>query len=260
MAAGRRYAMFEHVLVTNTGRTVRPYTMMAGLAGQMALVSLGVLLPLVYTDRIPSGWAARIFEPLPPPGRFVQEAVKPVNLTTTDRPAATQPAKFYEPVRYPEKAAIIVDPPSPVTGGFESPGVPGGIGPSTAPLPKLLQEAMKTILVPAPPVKAAPAAPIRETVPRVRVGGLVKPPAPLYTPKPAYPVLAQRARVEGVVHLETVIATDGTVKSIRLIGGHALLAQAAIAAVREWRYTPPTLNGEPVEMEMVVDVHFTLAR
>jgi protein TonB len=74
---------------------------------------------------------------------------------------------------------------------------------------------------------------------RVRVGGLVKAPLPLRTPQPAYPELARRARVEGVVHLEAIIATNGTVQGIHLIQGHPLLVAAAIAAVREWRYTLP---------------------
>jgi protein TonB len=82
----------------------------------------------------------------------------------------------------------------------------------------------------------------------------------MLTPQPVYPEVARRVRVEGTVRLEAIIATDGTIEGIRLIQGHPLLVQAAIAAVRNWRYTPPTLNGEPVEMLMYVDVNFKLGQ
>jgi protein TonB len=60
--------------------------------------------------------------------------------------------------------------------------------------------------------------------------------------------------------LEAIIATNGTVQAVRLIQGHPWLVTAAIVAVRDWRYTPPTLNGDPVEMVMFVEVNFMLGR
>jgi periplasmic protein TonB len=73
-----------------------------------------------------------------------------------------------------------------------------------------------------------------------------------------YPQLARQARVQGVVVLEAVIAKDGSVQSLRVVTGHALLNQAAIDAVREWRYRPTMLNGEPVEVVTTITVTFTL--
>ena len=61
-----------------------------------------------------------------------------------------------------------------------------------------------------------------------------------------------------MVKLETIIATDGTIRSVKLLNGPALLVPAAIAAVRTWRYTAPTLNGDPIEVLMIVDVRFNL--
>lgn len=83
---------------------------------------------------------------------------------------------------------------------------------------------------------------------------------PLRTPDPVYPELARRARIEGVVVLEAVIGAEGAVRSIRRISGHPLLTEAAIQAVSAWLFEPPRLNGDPVEMVMVVDVRFTLGR
>jgi len=86
----------------------------------------------------------------------------------------------------------------------------------------------------------------------------VEAPAPLYTPPPQYPAIARQARIQGVVRLEAIIAADGAIRSVRLVDGPALLVQAAIAAVRSWRYTPPTLNGDPIEILMNVEVMFHL--
>ena len=254
--------MFEHVFVTNTGRTVRPYTVMISFAGQMALIGLGVLIPLLYTDTIPQGWwAQRVFLPPPPAGKakadppaaVVQETAQSVRRVRTAN-------RFYAPDRVPVKVAIIVDPvvseALELTEGFV--GVTGGTGENRNGLPPSLAAAIKAPAAIAPPANSMPVHTTIETIDRVRVGGNVKPPVPIDTPQPAYPELARRARIQGTVRLDTVVATNGTVQNIRLVQGHPLLVPAAIAAVRTWRYRPPTLNGDPVEMEMQVDVIFTL--
>jgi protein TonB len=94
----------------------------------------------------------------------------------------------------------------------------------------------------------------------LRIGGNVRQPAPLYTPQPEYPALARQARLSGVVKLEAIIAADGTVRGVKYLNGPALLVPAAMAAVRTWRYTPPTLNGDPIEIQMFVVLLFNLNR
>jgi periplasmic protein TonB len=75
---------------------------------------------------------------------------------------------------------------------------------------------------------------------------------------PAYPPIAQRARVEGVVILEAVIDAQGRVQSVQVLRSIPLLDEAAIDAVRQWRFTPALLNAEPVPVVMTVTVNFTL--
>ena len=75
---------------------------------------------------------------------------------------------------------------------------------------------------------------------------------------PAYPPVAQRARVEGVVILEAVIDAQGRVASVRVLRSIALLDEAAVDAVKQWRFTPALLNAEPVPVVMTVTVNFTL--
>jgi protein TonB len=77
---------------------------------------------------------------------------------------------------------------------------------------------------------------------------------------PVYPPIAQTARVQGVVILEAIIDARGFVKSVSVLRSIPLLDQAAADAVRQWRFTPARLNGEPVPVVMTVTVNFTLDR
>lgn len=77
--------------------------------------------------------------------------------------------------------------------------------------------------------------------------------------QPEYPELARKQRIQGEVCLNGVISKDGGVTDIRLISGHPALAQAAIDAVKQWKYKPYLLDGRPVEAETQITVNFTLA-
>jgi len=76
--------------------------------------------------------------------------------------------------------------------------------------------------------------------------------------QPAYPALARSARVQGIVVLQAMISKQGTIENLRILTGHPMLAPAAIEAVRQWRYRPYILNGEPVEVETQITVNFAL--
>jgi protein TonB len=80
----------------------------------------------------------------------------------------------------------------------------------------------------------------------------------LHQVKPVYPPLAIQTHTQGEVVLHAIIGRDGTIASLQAVSGHPLLAPAAVAAVREWRYRPYTLNGEPVEVETLITVRFVL--
>ena len=257
--------MFEMALATAHGRTARPYTFMVSLAGQFGLIGLSILIPLVFVDAIPEAqWLIHRLPLVAPPGLDVRTEVEvqpSASRTAVRRSAA--PARLYEPVKYPPKPAILVDPDEapatgPMSGGY---GVPYGLGDPQAALPSAIAEALRRP-APAPPKVAEqpPARPLPTQPPLLRIGGNVGQPLPLYTPTPEYPLLARQARIEGIVRLEAIVGTDGSIRSVKLVNGPALLVQAAIAAVRTWRYTPPTLNGDPIEILMNVEVKFNLGR
>ncbi len=77
---------------------------------------------------------------------------------------------------------------------------------------------------------------------------------------PEYPRWPETARISGVVHLIGTIGKDGTIRNLQLIGGHPMLAHAAMEAVAQWVYEPTLLNGEPVEVIAPIEVSFTLGR
>jgi TonB family protein len=106
---------------------------------------------------------------------------------------------------------------------------------------------------PAPP-PATPASPPM----RIRIGGNVQQPKMTHQVQPVYPELAKAARIEGTVLLHAVIAKDGSIAELTYVSGPALLMRAAMDAVRQWRYKPTLLNGQPVEVDTTISVIFAL--
>jgi protein TonB len=94
----------------------------------------------------------------------------------------------------------------------------------------------------------------------VRVGGQIKAPSLVQRVNPEYPPVAQAAQVEGAVVLEATVNKSGRVESVRVVNGSPLLDAAAIAAVKQWRYEPLLLNGEPVQFILTVTVTFRMPR
>jgi protein TonB len=81
----------------------------------------------------------------------------------------------------------------------------------------------------------------------------------LHQVQPQYPPIARAARVAGAVVIKATIGKDGTMKDLQVVSGHPMLVQAALEAVKQWRYKPWVLNGEPVEVDTVITVNFNLS-
>jgi periplasmic protein TonB len=77
--------------------------------------------------------------------------------------------------------------------------------------------------------------------------------------QPEYPPLARQARIQGTVLLRAIIDREGKIENLQVLGGHPLLVEAAFKAVQQWRYRPYYLNGQPVEVETQITVHFALS-
>ncbi|MET0551952.1 MAG: energy transducer TonB, partial [Vicinamibacteria bacterium] len=205
-------------------------------------------VPVLFDDVLPDpGRTVRAFfvspsaiaPPPPPPPPPAAGARKAPSAPAVPRPA--EPARFVAPVEVPE--AIVPDSgldlggEGGVDGGVEG-GVAGGVvGGIVGGLPSE-----------APP----PAAPTF-----VRVGGQIKAPKLVKRVAPEYPLLAQQARVTGMVILDARVGPDGRVATVEVLQGNPLLTDAAVAAVREWRYQPLLLNGMPTPFVVNVTISFS---
>jgi len=256
--------MFEQTFIEGVGKTNKSWTVMVSFLGQIALITVAVILPLIYTEVLPNTTlnSLLVAPPPPPPPPPPPAAPAPVKIVKVI-PRQFDAGKLMAPKVIPKEIATIKEdelpPPSTgvvgvvggVTGGVAGGAVGGVLGgiigsvPSAAPPPP-----------PPPPQAAAPKK--VETPQRIKVGGNVQAAMVKHRVNPVYPALAKSARVSGVVHLAAVIAKDGTIQELHSLGGPTLLIQAAMDAVKQWVYQPTMLNGEPVQVETTIDVNFTL--
>jgi periplasmic protein TonB len=184
--------------------------------------------------------------PPPPPPPPAAAPVKVVKQIQSD----IQNGQLRTPTKIPEKVQIIKEeetPPTMAAGGVVG-GVPGGV--PGGQMGGVIGGIISSTPVAVPKV-AAPQ--------RVRVSQGVSQGLLIKKIQPAYPPLARQARIQGQVMLQAEISKDGTIQNLRLISGHPMLAPAAIEAVKQWRYKPYYLNGEPVEVETQITVIFSLS-
>jgi protein TonB len=218
---------------------------------EVLLVGGTVLVPLIYTEALPSAQLMTfLVAPPPPPPPPPPPAAAPVRVIRK----VTAEDLMRAPTVIPRSIAKISDKPEPESAPFGVVGgVPGGmVGGSPGGVLGSIISSAAAAPPPPPPPKAV-------TPKRIRVGGQVEAARLIFQPKPEYPPLAKMARIQGTVRLEAVISRDGTIQDLRVVSGHPLLVKSAIEAVQRWRYQPTLLNGEPVEVVTEVDVNFTLA-
>ena len=94
----------------------------------------------------------------------------------------------------------------------------------------------------------------------LRVGGNVQGARILKRVVPVYPDEARMAHISGTVRFHAIIGKDGKIKQLEFVSGHPALKEAAFDAVRQWRYQPTLINGDPVEVDTTIDVIFQLNR
>jgi len=239
--------VFELSILLNH-RANRQWNFLASLSAELLVVSLALLIPLASSDHLPAfHWQSIAVRPAPAP--------LPVEVAPTHNRAATSPLSV-APAPRPIFHLGHESSPHPVqTAVFSTEAPPNisvtSVGGSADAADRFLS------IVPAPHPNA-PSAPV-SSVP-IKVGGTVQMAKLIRKVIPEYPPLAKAARISGVVHLIGTIGKDGTIRNLQLVGGHPILARAALEAVEQWVYEPTLLNGEPVEVIAPIEVSFTLAR
>jgi protein TonB len=136
--------------------------------------------------------------------------------------------------------------PEPPPQNFQITGAVGGVAGG---IPGGVMGGVVNVPAPPPPPPQAP----------VRVGGEIKEPKKIVDVKPVYPEIAQRAKIAGIVIIEATIGKDGSVRDAKVLRSQPFLDQAALDAVKKWKFTPTLLNGVPVEVIMTVTVNFTFS-
>jgi periplasmic protein TonB len=217
---------------------------------EIIIIGVTVIMPLIYTDALPKAQLMTFLvapppppPPPPPPAKAPPVVVHKVSMADLMKAPTVIPRTITRIKDQPvvQSAGVVGGVTGGVPGGSMG-GVLGGIigGMASGPPP------------PPPPPKP-------KVVQRIRVGGQVENAKLIYKPTPEYPPLAKMARIQGTVRLEAIIAKDGTIQDLKVLSGHPLLVKSALDAVKQWRYQPTLLNGEPVEVVTEIDVNFTLS-
>ncbi len=252
--------MFGDTFQQLDARKKNAWTLVASTSLQAVLVGIAILVPLVNYYELPKAEVLMYLTapappppapPPPPPSNAV--APKPI-------PRQFDAGALAAPVAVPEQVALIQEQVSvqPVGGLGVVGGMPGGTNGDQigGVLGSILASAPR-VAAPSPPPAPPQTAP-SPRLERIRVDGVVQKANLLRQVTPDYPALARRARIQGTVKLKALIARDGTVQELDVIQGHPLLIPAAIQAVKQWRYRPTLLNGNPVEVLTQIDVNFLL--
>ena len=255
---GVNKSMFEQSILLPDPAKKR-WTLAASILVEVSALSVLMLLPLIYTERLGLGWIQSSMPHAPSPPRSpMPKRMRDMQQVLTH----TAPHVFdllVAPRRIPATIALIdIDQPVPpscpncASGLVTSDSVNNSLammGPNTiAPPPKPQPKPAEV----KKPIEAAPTAPIRVSI-GAQEAKIIR------RVIPAYPTLAKQARVQGTVRLLGVISTEGRIEKLQVISGHPLLVQAAVDAVKQWTYRPTLLNGQPVEVMAPIDVNFILS-
>lgn len=255
--------MFDHLLVSSPAllRSRLAPTVPLAVTLHAGVVVLLLILPLWLSDPLPwrpDGWIiVKPVAPGPPPPRFGREKLKPA-----PAPFHPQPGAWFAPAVVPEQippdfgpsqADLPVwnnDPPG--GGGGAMPGAPLAGTLPVNPLPGSdYMPGQERFNFPVAPVSPPPRKPV-ELQSEVLLSRLI------HKVVPVYPLTARLARIQGKVLLRVAVDEMGHVAEVIVVSGHELLAPAAVAAVRQWMYTPTLVNGVPCAVIGTVTVNFVL--
>jgi protein TonB len=250
--------LFADVLLESSRlqRRRRSLATVMSILFQSFLVGGLLLVPLMFTETLPrqqllSFLIAPPPPPPPPPPAASAAAAKVVERVGTD----IMDGRLRTPSRIPQKVQMIREdeaPPALSSGGVIG-GVPGGIpgGQLGGVIGGIISSTSNLSSVPKLAIPAVPK--------RIRISQGVTEGRLIQKIQPDYPTIARAGRIQGEVVLTAIISRTGEIQNLALISGHPMLVPAAIQAVKQWRYRPFLLNGEPVEVETTITVIFTLS-
>jgi periplasmic protein TonB len=225
-------------------RQVRRRALIISITMQAAALAALLLIPLLGK---PAHIALANVMPLPPYHAH-SEARRPSDPTQPRQPLTQNVCRFCAPTFIPPTVPTLGPEPAddnadsaPV---LEGPVVPGGIEMPDG----------RDGIRPAPPRQT------HADTPRVVHTAHIDPALLTHRVEPIYPALMRQIDRSGKVELRAIIATDGSIQSLQVVGGDPGFYQSALDAVRQWRYTPTLLNGEVVEVDTYITVIYNIQR
>lgn len=227
-------------------RSRRAYTTLITFAVEILAVGMLLLIPLFAMHGLPALRNLSGFVIVPPPAA---SPAAPAHREVSSSSNLNHAGQLVAPHSIPTTIVPINESVAPPAVDVGSLGVQGGIGDryATSGVIGSIGTGLANIAPPPPQPTAQP-----PRISQMMEGNLI------YRVQPQYPTLARQARVQGTVVLHAVISREGRIRDLQFLSGHPMLASAAIDAVRQWRYRPYILNGEPVEVETEITVNFTL--
>ncbi len=249
--------LFTDVLLETDGMQRRRHTLATVLSFVFQCLLLGglLLVPLLFTEALPRQQLLSFLESPPPPPPPPPAASAAASTAEQRMESDIENGRLRTPGRIPQKVQMIQEeeaPPAASSGGVIG-GVPGGIpgGQLGGVIGGIISSTSTLSAVPRLVIPAAPK--------RVRISQGVTRGMLIQKVEPAYPAIARAARIQGEVVLAAVISKNGEIQNLTLVSGHPMLTAAALDAVKQWRYRPFLLNGEPVEVETTIIVTFQLS-
>src|SRR3989454_2556132 len=243
--------MFEEMVISspNPKKTNKPWTVLVSMLFQCLFLFIMILIPLIYTEALPKAMMATMLTaPPPPPPPPPPPAIAQV-VHVKPQAHLMDAGKLMAPKVIPKDVKIIKEDAEPDMSAGMSGGVPGGVAGGS--MGGVLGGVIGGMGGAPPPPKPHQPGPLR-------VGGNVQAARIVNRVQPVYPPLARQTRISGTVRLHAIIGKDGAITSLEVLSGHPLLQQAALDAVRQWRYQPTLLNGDPVDVDTTIDVIFSL--
>jgi len=244
--------MFEEMVVSspNPRKTNKPWTIFLSMVFQVGFLSILILIPLIYTEALPRTMMATMLTAPPPPPPPPPPPAPAQIVHVKPQAHLMDAGKLVAPKVIPKDVKIIKEEAEPdMSAVGMAGGVPGGVAGGS--MGGVLGGVIGGMGAAPPPPKPRLSGPLK-------VGGNVQAARIISKPTPVYPPLARQTRISGTVRLHAIIGKDGTIQSLEVISGHPLLQQAALDAVRQWRYQPTLLNGDPVDVDTTIDVIFSL--
>ena len=232
-----------------TDRSRRSYATLISFGIEALAVAALLITPLLYVHGLPQlQWTSSLVAP-PAPPPLPAAPTHP----STNHPAGNLDTEGHviAPQTIPISVVPVVDDFAPAPVDVRGLGVFGGTGDRRGTTGVWGSANNGLGDVAPPPTSARADKPPR--ISQMMEGNLI------FRVQPTYPPLARSARIQGFVVLHAVIGRDGRIENLQVVSGHPMLAPAAIEAVKQWRYRPYVLNGEPIEVETQITVNFTLA-